>query len=242
MGPSPASFGVPAPLANEDDEDIFATLQRRDIVLHHPFDSFSPVVDLLAKAAHDPNSRAIKMTLYRIGRNSPVVKELLEAIEEETQVAAVVELKARFDEESNIEWARALEERGGHVVYGLSGLKVHAKAALIVRQEGEEVPRYIHLGTGNYNPITARLYTDIGLLTSDADIGADVTDLFNFLTGYSAKKDYRKLLVAPINLRTRFEELIRREIRHHARSGHGRDCRVSGYGRGGRRCHSRPGS
>jgi len=214
--------GVPAPLANEDDEDIFATLQRRDIVLHHPFDSFSPVVDLLAKAAHDPNSRAIKMTLYRIGRNSPVVKELLEAIEEETQVAAVVELKARFDEESNIEWARALEERGGHVVYGLSGLKVHAKAALIVRQEGEEVRRYIHLGTGNYNPITARLYTDIGLLTSDAEIGADVTDLFNFLTGYSAKKDYRKLLVAPINLRTRFEELIRREIRHHARSGHGR--------------------
>jgi polyphosphate kinase len=151
-----------------------------------------------------------------------VVRQLLEAIEEETQVAALVELKARFDEESNIEWARALEKQGGHVVYGLPGLKVHAKAALIVRHEGDQIRRYVHLGTGNYNPTTAHLYTDVGLLTSDENIGADVTDLFNYLTGYSAKTDYRKLLVAPINLRTRFEELIRRETRHQAATGNGR--------------------
>src|SRR6202007_1857043 len=153
--------------------------------------------------------------------NSPVVQQLLEAIEDETQVAAIVELKARFDEGSNIEWARALEKQGGHVVYGLPGLKVHAKAALIVRQEGERIRRYVHLGTGNYNPTTARLYTDIGLLTSDEDIGADVTDLFNFLTGYSAKTDYRKLLVAPINLRSRFEKLIRQEIQFQKDGGDG---------------------
>ena len=215
--------GVPASLAGEgEDQDIFATIRRRDVLLHHPFDSFTPIVDLLAKAAHDPASLAIKMTLYRVGLNSPVVTQLLEAIAEETQVAALVELKARFDEESNIEWARALEKQGGHVVYGLTGLKVHAKAALIVRQEGEQIQRYVHLGTGNYNPTTAHLYTDMGLLTSDEDIGADVTDLFNFLTGYSAKNDYRKLLVAPINLRARFEELVRREIQHQKESGNGR--------------------
>ncbi|HVO60853.1 MAG TPA: polyphosphate kinase 1 [Terriglobales bacterium] len=214
--------GIPRPLAEEGEEDdVLATLRRRDVLLHHPFDSFTPVVDLLAKAAHDPASLAIKMTLYRVGRNSPVVAQLLEAIEEETQVATLVELKARFDEESNIEWARALEDQGGHVVYGLPGLKVHAKAALIVRQEGEQIQRYVHLGTGNYNSTTARLYTDIGLLTSDEEIGADVTDLFNFLTGYSAKTDYRKLLVAPINLRERFEALVRREIQHQKENGNG---------------------
>ena len=214
---------VPAPLESEsEDEDIFAAIRRRDILLHHPFDSFTPVLDLLTKGAHDPAALAIKITLYRVGRNSPVVSQLLEAIEEETQVAALVELKARFDEESNIEWARALENQGGHVVYGLPGLKVHGKAALIVRHEGDQIRRYVHLGTGNYNPTTAHLYTDVGLLTSDDDIGADVTDLFNFLTGYSAKTDYRKLLVAPINMRTRLEEMIRREMHHQAASGNGR--------------------
>jgi polyphosphate kinase len=214
---------IPAPLENEsEDEDIFAAIRRRDILLHHPFDSFTPVTELLTKGAHDAAALAIKITLYRVGRNSPVVTQLLEAIAEETQVAALVELKARFDEESNIEWARALEKQGGHVVYGLPGLKVHAKAALIVRHEGDQIRRYVHLGTGNYNPTTAHLYTDVGLLTSDENIGADVTDLFNYLTGYSAKTDYRKLLVAPINLRTRFEELIRRETRHQAATGNGR--------------------
>jgi len=213
---------VPPPLITEDEEqDCFASIRRSDVLLHHPFDSFTPVVDLLGKAAHDSASLAIKMTLYRVGRNSPIVAQLLEAIAEETQVAALVELKARFDEESNIEWARALEKQGGHVVYGLPGLKVHAKAALIVRQEGNQIRRYVHLGTGNYNPTTAHLYTDLGLLTADEEIAADVSDLFNFLTGYSAKKDYRKLLVAPINLRSRFEEMIRREITHQSANGNG---------------------
>lgn len=214
---------IPPPLQPENEEDdLFAAIRRGDILLHHPFDSFAPVVELLTKAARDPNSLAIKMTLYRVGRNSPVVAQLIAAIEEETQVAALVELKARFDEESNIEWAKALENQGGHVVYGLPGLKVHAKAALVVRREGGEIRRYVHLGTGNYNPTTAHLYTDLGMLTADEDIAADVTDLFNFLTGYSAKNDYRKLIVAPINLRERFADLVRREIKHHRHSGDGR--------------------
>ena len=141
------------------------------------------------------------MTLYRVGRNSPVVEALLDAREEGKQVAVLVELKARFDEERNIEWARALESEGVHVVYGLLGLKTHAKVALVVRREGDRIRRYIHLSTGNYNAVTAQQYTDLGLLTCDDEIGADATDLFNYLTGYSAKTDYRKLLVAPINLR-----------------------------------------
>ncbi len=139
--------------------------------------------------------------LYRVGRNSPIVESLLSAIENGKQVAVLVELKARFDEESNIEWARALEAAGVHVVYGLVGLKVHSKVALVVRREGDAIRRYVHLGTGNYNPTTARLYTDLSLFTADEQIGADVTDLFNYLTGYSAKNDFRKLLVAPINMR-----------------------------------------
>lgn len=199
---------------DEQDEDTFTAITRRDILLHHPFDSFQPIVNFLNMAAKDPNVLAIKMTLYRVGRNSPVVQALLEAMRRGKQVAVLVELKARFDEESNIEWAKALESEGVHVVYGLLGLKIHAKMALVVRKEGEAIRRYIHLGTGNYNPVTAHLYTDLGLLTCDEDIGSDVTDLFNYLTGYSAKRDYRKLLVAPINLRERIETLIRREIEH----------------------------
>ena len=204
-----------------DEEDVFSVLRRRDVLLHHPFDSFQPVIDLLEKSAADPSVLAIKMTLYRVGRNSPVVNALLEAMEWDKQVASVVELKARFDEESNIEWARALERQGVHVVYGLLGLKVHSKVALVVRREGDSIQRFVHLGTGNYNAVTAHLYTDIGLFTTDEEIGADVTDLFNYLTGYSAKQDYRKLLVAPINLRQRIAELIRREIEHHKRYGNG---------------------
>lgn len=195
-------------------EDMFAAIRRQDILLHHPFDSFQPVVEFLQKAARDPNVLAIKMTLYRIGRNSPVVEALLEALENGKQVAVLVELKARFDEESNIEWARALEREGVHVVYGLVGLKIHSKVTLVVRREGERIRRYVHLATGNYNPVTAHLYTDLGLFTADESIGADATDLFNYLTGYSAKNDYRKLLVAPINMRQRFRALIEREIEH----------------------------
>jgi polyphosphate kinase len=205
-----------------EDEDIFATLRRGDILLHHPFESFQPIIDLVQKAAVDPGVLAIKSTLYRVGRNSPVVQALVEAMEDPKQVAAVVELKARFDEESNIGWARALEQHGAHVVYGLIGLKVHCKAMLIVRREGSSIRRYVHLATGNYNAITAQLYTDIGMLTTDPDIAADVTDLFNYLTGYSAKTDYRKLLVAPTNLRQRFAALIEREIEHQRKHGNGR--------------------
>ncbi|MGZ4788474.1 MAG: polyphosphate kinase 1 [Terriglobales bacterium] len=204
-----------------EEESIFTPIRRRDVLLHHPFNSFQPVIDFLNKAAEDDDVLTIKITLYRVGRNSPVVKSLLDAMENEKQVATVVELKARFDEGSNIEWAKALERQGVHVVYGLVGLKVHSKIALVIRKEGDEIRRYVHLGTGNYNPVTAHLYTDLGLFTTDEDIGADATDLFNYLTGYSAKNDFRKLLVAPINLRQRFLELIEREIEHHKRHGEG---------------------
>ena len=208
---------TPSEIPPKSEEDIFAVLRREDLLLHHPFDSFQPVVEFLRRAAADPDVLAIKMTLYRVGRNSPVVESLVNAIENGKQVAVMVELKARFDEESNIEWARALEAEGVHVVYGLVGLKVHSKVALVVRREGEAIRRYVHLGTGNYNPVTARLYTDLSLFTADEQIGADVTDLFNYVTGYSAKADFRKLVVAPINLRKKLEELIEREIDHAAR-------------------------
>ena len=205
---------APADLSAHADEDMFAVIRGADRLLHHPYQSFQPVVDLLHQAAHDPDVLAIKMTLYRIGRNSPIVQALLEAIENGKQVSVLVELKARFDEESNIEWARALEREGVHVVYGLPGLKVHCKIALIVRREQDGIRRYLHLGTGNYNATTARLYTDLTLFTCDPDLGADATDLFNYLTGYSHKSDFRKLLVAPVTLRERMGALIRREIGH----------------------------
>ena len=214
---------LPAALLKEaEEEDIFTTIRRGDILFHHPFDSFQPIVSLLQKAARDPNVLAIKITLYRIGRNAPVVDALLEAVENGKQVAVLLELKARFDEESNIGWARKLEEYGVHVVYGLLGLKVHCKAALIIRKEGDVIRRYAHLSTGNYNSITAQLYTDIAMLTCDVDIGADCTDLFNYLTGYSAKTSYRKLLVAPVTLRERMQKMIEREIEHqqNGRGGH----------------------
>jgi len=206
---------------NGDGEDIFALIRKRDVFLHHPFDSFQPVVEFLRKAARDPAVLAIKICLYRVGRNSPVVEALLEAIEEDKQVAALVELKARFDEESNIEWARALESRGVHVVYGLIGLKIHSKVALVVRREQDRIARYVHISTGNYNAVTAHLYTDMGILTCDEEIADDASDLFNYLTGYSVKSDYRRLLVAPVNLRARLEELIAREIEHAKRGGKG---------------------
>jgi polyphosphate kinase len=206
---------MPAPFQGESyDGNIFAAIRKKDILLHHPYDSFIPVVDFLNSAAKDANVLAIKQTLYRVGRNSPVVKALMEARETGKQVAVLVELKARFDEESNIGWARALEREGVHVIYGLLGLKTHSKIALVVRKEGEHIRRYVHLATGNYNAITAQSYEDIGMFTCDEDIGADATDLFNYLTGYSSKGEYRKLLVAPINLRERMTALIDREIEH----------------------------
>ena len=204
------------------EDDVFGLIRQEDQLLHHPYDSFQPVIEFLRKAAKDPDVLAIKMTLYRLGRNSPVVEALLEAVENGKQVAVLVELKARFDEESNIEWARALEREGVHVVYGLVGLKVHSKVAMVVRREGDVIRRYCHLATGNYNAATARLYTDLGFFTADNQIGADVTDLFNYLTGYSHKKGFRKLLVAPINMRQRLEELILREIDVHRNGGQGK--------------------
>ncbi|HLA96996.1 MAG TPA: polyphosphate kinase 1 [Anaerolineales bacterium] len=220
-----ASFipAVPYALQPEQlDGNIFAAIRREDILVHHPYQSFNPVVEFLQTAARDPQVLAIKQTLYRVGGNPPVVEALLEAVENGKQVAVLVELKARFDEESNIGWAKKLESAGVHVIYGLLGLKTHSKIALIVRKEGEGIRRYMHLGTGNYNAVTAQLYEDLGMFTVDEAIGADVSDLFNYLTGYSNKKEYQKLLVAPVNLRKRMEELIKREIEHQQREGNGR--------------------
>ena len=203
---------VPASLGPDTDDDVFAAIRREDLLLHHPYESFQPVVEFLQQAAHDPNVLAIKITLYRVGRNSPIVASLLEAVEQGKQVSVLVELKARFDEESNIGWARTLEDAGVHVVYGVVGLKVHSKVALVVRREGEEIRRYVHLGTGNYNPTTARIYTDFGFLTCNEKIADDVTYFFNALTGYSRKNEPHELLVAPVNLRQRLDKLILREI------------------------------
>ncbi len=213
---------LPAALAQGgQEEDLFALIGHQDILLHHPYESFQPVIDFLKKAAHDPSVLAIKTCLYRTGRNSPIVQALLEAIEEEKQVATLVELKARFDEESNIEWAKALEAEGVHVVYGLIGLKIHCKVAMVVRREGDRIARYVHLSTGNYNAVTAHLYTDIGMFTASEEVADDVTHLFNYLTGYSAKADYKRLLVAPVNLRPRMEAMIEREIEHQKRGRKG---------------------
>jgi polyphosphate kinase len=206
-------------LTGEDsDVDIFTTIREHDILLHHPYESFQPVVAFIRQAAHDPDVLAIKMTLYRVGKDSPIVEALMDAALEGKEVACLLELKARFDEESNIEWARALEAAGVHVVYGLVGLKTHSKVALVVRKEGERVRRYVHVGTGNYNVVTATQYTDLGLLTCDERMGADATALFNLVTGYVRKSDYRRFLVAPVDMRDRINELIDREIEH-ARTG-----------------------
>lgn len=196
-------------------EDFFSLLSRQDILLQHPYDSFTPVIHLIETAAKDPHVRAIKQTLYRLGPNSPLVPALISARDADTQVATLVELKARFDEENNITWAQELEQSGVHVVYGLIGLKTHCKVLLIVRKEpGGGIKRYLHLGTGNYNAVTARIYTDFSLMTSDSDLGADATDLFNYLTGYSRQTRFRKMLVAPINLRQRMAQMIARETEH----------------------------
>src|SRR6266511_4317126 len=209
-------------VGGESDEDVFTTIRRQDVLLHHPFDSFTPVIEFLRAAARDPDVLAIKQTLYRVGRDSPVIEALLDASRNRKQVAVLVELKARFDEESNIGWAKALEAEGVHVIYGLLGLKTHSKVALVVRREGDRLARYVHLSTGNYNPVTAGLYTDLGFITADPDIGEDATHLFNYLTGYSKVARFKKLLVAPIDLRERLLGLIEREIEHQraGRGGH----------------------
>lgn len=208
-------------LKNIEDGNIFNAIREGDILLHHPYDSFKPVIQFLKIAANDPDVLAIKMTLYRVGNKPPAVDALLEAAENGKQVAVLVELKARFDEESNIGWARTLEKEGVHVVYGLLGLKTHSKIAMVIRKEGDGIKRYLHMATGNYNAITAQIYEDIGMFTCDEEMGADATDLFNYLTGYSSKKEYLKLLIAPINLRNRMESLINREIEVQKNGGQG---------------------
>jgi polyphosphate kinase len=201
-----------------DAEDLFAVVSERDVLLHHPYESYDSVVDFVSRAAEDPRVLAIKITLYRAGSNSPFVRALARAAELGKQVTALVELKARFDEENNIQWARALEESGVHVVYGVIGLKTHAKVCLIVRREASGLRRYVHLSTGNYNPSSARLYTDLSLFTARPEFGEDVTGFFNLLTGYCVPPVWRSLAVAPMNLRERIIELIARESEH-ARAG-----------------------
>lgn len=232
----PGLRGVNDPSGNEsfrdkdDREDIFSVIRRQDLLLHHPYYSFtSSVQQFITAAANDPDVLAIKMTLYRTTGDSPIVNALINAAENGKQVAVLVELKARFDEENNITWARKLEQSGVHVVYGLVGLKTHTKVALVVRRElssgasqETRIRRYVHIGTGNYNHKTARIYTDLGLFSCREELGADLTDLFNYLTGYSRQQSYRKLLVAPVNMRERFIQLIRREIDHSHKGRHGR--------------------
>ncbi len=199
-------------IEEEFGQDIFRAIRVKDRLLYHPYDSFQPVVDFIHQAALDPDVLSIKQTLYRVGSNSPIVEALMTAAEEGKQVAVLVELKARFDEENNIVWARALEDVGVHVVYGLPGLKTHAKLTLIVRREQQQLKRYLHLGTGNYNPATGKIYTDYSFFTVNEQLANDVAELFNALTGYSKHTAYRKLLVSPINTRKRIIDMIDREI------------------------------
>jgi polyphosphate kinase len=197
---------------------VFDDIREQDRLVHHPYDSFSSVETFIRQAVADPNVVAIKITLYRIGQNSPLTDLLIDAANAGKQVAVLVELKARFDERNNINWATRLESAGVHVVYGVENLKTHCKLCLIVRKELDGVRRYVHVGTGNYNHTTAQIYTDVGLFTADPEICDDVSDLFNYLTGYSKRREYRRLLVAPVSLRASFLALVDREI-DHARAG-----------------------
>jgi polyphosphate kinase len=226
----PARILEKSMLDAEDGQDIFTAIRQGDLMLHHPYHSFAATVQrFITEAANDRSVLAIKMTLYRTSGDSPIVSALIQAAENGKQVAVLVELKARFDEENNINWARKLEQAGVHVVYGLVGLKTHTKIVMVVRREDGYIRRYVHIGTGNYNPKTAGLYTDVGLLSCREDLGSDLTDLFNYLTGYSRQVSYRKLLVAPVNMRERFLALIRREAefcRLQAEGGHGSCGRI----------------
>jgi polyphosphate kinase len=202
---------------------VFDAIKKQDILLHHPYTNYNTVTDFINAAAEDEDVQAIKICLYRTGKDSPIVKALMHASQEGKQVTALVELKARFDEENNIEWAKRLENEGVHVIYGMKRLKTHSKVALVVRREETGLKRYVHLATGNYNPTTSRIYTDLGLLTCDEEIGADASDLFNFLTGYSQQTEYRQLLVAPVNMREKLLNLIKRESEHKL---NGKDARI----------------
>ncbi|HET6890801.1 MAG TPA: polyphosphate kinase 1 [Pyrinomonadaceae bacterium] len=199
----------------ESGKSIFDAIKEGDVLVHHPYDSYDCVTDFINQAVDDPDVLAIKICLYRTGPDSPIPPALIRASEKGKQVTALIELKARFDEEHNIEWARKLDRAGVHVVYGIIGLKTHGKLTLVVRREGDGLKRYMHIASGNYNPTTSCTYTDLGLFTADEQIGADATELFNYLTGSSRQTEYRKLFVAPVNMRTKIDELIDREIEHH---------------------------
>jgi polyphosphate kinase len=215
---------LPPPRLPDEDVDIFAAVQAGDLLLHHPYDSFDlSVEDFISDAADDPQTVAIKMTVYRVGDDTPFVQSLIRAAEAGKQVACVIELKARFDEARNLHWAQELEKVGAHVTYGVLGLKIHTKIALVVRKEGQELRCYAHIGTGNYHVKTAKLYTDVGLMTWDRVITSDIVNLFHYLTGYSRTPRFERILVAPINMRTRFLEMIEREIAHHR---NGRPARI----------------
>ncbi len=215
------SFIPNLPRAIPRGKSLFEAIRKQNILLYHPYDSFMPVVEFVREAANDPQVLAIKQTLYRVGTNSPVVEALKEARRNKKQVAVLVELKARFDEENNIAWARALEDEGVHVVYGVIGLKTHAKVCLVVRREPAGIMRYVHLSTGNYNTVTSRIYTDLGMFTCDKDLASDASDLFNSLTGYSQKEKYKKLLVAPQQMRQEILTRIEREIKRRQEHGDG---------------------
>jgi polyphosphate kinase len=208
----PIRMTVPAPLSKK--KYFFEAIKQQDILLHHPYSAYTTVTEFIETAAKDPDVLAIKICLYRTGKNSPIPQALIEASERGKQVTAVVEIKARFDEENNIEWAGRLVEAGVHVVYGLVKLKTHSKVALVIRSEEQGLQTYVHIATGNYNPTTSKVYTDLGLLTANAEIGDDATDLFNFMTGFSRPREYTHLMVAPVNLRERMLALIEREIGH----------------------------
>jgi polyphosphate kinase len=226
LQPPPSQPVVPARLVppDEDEEaDVFAAIREGDLLLHHPYESFAGSVQrFIEQAAEDPDVLTIKQTLYRTSGDSPIVRALINAAEQGKQVVVMVEIKARFDERANIVWARALERAGAHVAYGLVGLKTHSKAALVVRREGRGLRRYVHIGTGNYNPKTARIYVDLGLLSDDQELASDVTDLFNALTGVARQSRYRKLLVAPVSLRERILDLIDGEVERQRSHGDGR--------------------
>jgi polyphosphate kinase len=210
----PFSPRVPERIEDHDG-DMFAAIKQKDMLLHHPYDLFSSSVEeFIGQAADDPDVLAIKMTLYRVSKDSKVISSLITAAENGKQVMALVELKARFDEENNIQWARQLENAGVHVVYGVIGLKTHTKVTLVLRREKDELRSYVHVGTGNYNSKTSRLYTDVGLLSARPELGQDLVELFNYLTGFSKQQSFRKLLVAPVTLRAGMEALIQREIEH----------------------------
>ena len=202
--------------------NLFDLSLERDIFFHHPYESFEPIVDFIRDAAEDPNTIAIKQTLYRVSKDSPIINSLKEAAEKGKQVTVLVELKARFDEENNVHWARMLEDAGCHVIYGMTNLKTHSKIALVVKRVNNKLTSFVHLGTGNYNDKTAKIYTDMGIITTDKEIADDALKFFNYLSGYSVKPDYNKIIVAPFDIRDVFIDRIDCEIRAHREHGNGK--------------------